>query len=135
MKPAGSVDTNVLVRLLVQDDEQQTQAVHRLIARHAHKGEVLWVAVSVVLELEWVLRSRYKQPKSSIIQAFSALLASVEFSFESETALEQALLDYEAGNADFGEYLHIALSRHHNALPFWTFDRKAAQTTGAVLME
>jgi predicted nucleic-acid-binding protein len=49
-------------------------------------------------------------------------------SFESENQLEQALADYEAGEADFAEYLHLALARQSQALPFWTFDRKAAKT-------
>jgi predicted nucleic-acid-binding protein len=50
---------------------------------------------------------------------------------ESEDAVEQALADFEEGNADFGEYLHLAISRKRNALPFWTFDRKATKTLGA----
>lgn len=58
----GSVDTNILVRLVAQDDLTQAQAVDRLFARHARKFELLLVSVTVVLELEWVLRSRL-QPK------------------------------------------------------------------------
>lgn len=127
---AGSVDTNVLVRLVAQDDELQAQAVDRLLARHAKKGELLFVPVTVVLELEWVLRSRLSQNKGQFIHTLSALLTMVEFSFEAEDAVEQALADYEDGNADFGEYLHLALSRRGDALPFWTFDRKAAKAVG-----
>ncbi len=128
---AGSVDTNVLVRLVAQDDELQAQAVDRLLARHAKRGELLFVPVTVVLELEWVLRSRLSQNKGQFIHTMSALLTMVEFSFEAEDAVEQALADYEDGNADFGEYLHLALSRRGAALPFWTFDRKATKAVGA----
>ena len=128
---AGSVDTNVLVRLVAQDDELQSQAVDRLLARHARRGELLFVPVTVVLELEWVLRSRLSQNKAQFIHTMSALLTMVEFSFEAEDAVEQALADYEDGNADFGEYLHLALSRKSTALPFWTFDRKATKVVGA----
>lgn len=128
---AGSVDTNVLVRLVAQDDELQAQAVDRLLARHAKRGELLFVPVTVVLELEWVLRSKLSQNKGQFILTLSALLTMVEFSFESEDAVEQALVDYEDGNADFGEYLHLALSRRSDALPFWTFDRKATKAVGA----
>ncbi len=128
---AGSVDTNALVRLVEQDDELQAQAVDRLLAKHAKKGELLFVPITVVLELEWVLRSRLDQSKAQFIETLSALLTMVEFSFESEDALEQALVDYEDGNADFGEYIHLALSRKSEALPFWTFDRKASKATGA----
>ena len=128
---AGSVDTNVLVRLLTQDDPLQAQAVDRLIARYTKKGALLFVPVTVVLELEWVLRAKLKQPKAQLISTLSALLMLVELSFESEDAVEQALSDFEEGSADFGEYLHLALSRKNGALPFWTFDAKASRTLGA----
>lgn len=131
---AGSVDTNVLVRLVAQDDEMQAQVVDRLLARHAKKGELLFVPVTVVLELEWVLRSRLNQNKVQFMETLSALLTMVEFSFEAEDAVEQALVDYEDGNADFGEYLHLALSRRSEALPFWTFDRKATKAVGAKVL-
>jgi predicted nucleic-acid-binding protein len=128
---AGSVDTNVLVRLVTQDDEKQAQAVDRLLAQHAGKGEMLFVPITVVLELEWVLRAKLSQGKAEFIQTMGALLTMVELSFESEDALEQALVDYQEGAADFGEYIHLALSRKNTALPFWTFDRKAAKALGA----
>ena len=131
---AGSVDTNVLVRLVTQDDPQQAQAVDRLLARHAKKGEFLFVPITVVLELEWVFRSKCKQTKAEFIGVISALLTTVEFSFEAEGALEQALVDYEEGVADFGEYMHLALSRAGKALPFWTFDRKAAKALGVQIL-
>jgi predicted nucleic-acid-binding protein len=131
---AGSVDTNVLVRLVTQDDVAQAQAVDRLMARHAKKGELLFVPITVVLELEWVLRSKLSQTKAQLIETLSALLTMVEFSFESEDAVEQALSDFEDGNADFGEYLHLAISRKVQSLPFWTFDRKATKTTGVRLL-
>ena len=128
---AGSVDTHILVRLVAQDDAQQALLVDRLMARHAKNGEMLLVPITVVLELEWVLRVKLGQGKSDFIQTMAALLTMIELSFESEDALEQALVDYQEGVADFGEYLHLALSRKHEALPFWTFDRKAAKAAGA----
>lgn len=128
---AGSVDTNVLVRLVTQDDTQQALAVDRLLARHARNGLLLFVPITVVLELEWVLRSKLSQGKAEFIRTMAALLTMVEFSFESEHALEQALVNYQEGGADFGEYIHLAISRSNEALPFWTFDRKATKAVGA----
>ena len=127
----GSVDTNVLVRLVAQDDPLQAQAVDRLFARHAKKSEMLMVPITVVLELEWVLRSRLSQTKAQVLETIEALLTVVELSFEAEDAVEQALLDYRDGNADFGECLHLALARKWRALPFYTFDKKATKTSGA----
>jgi len=51
----------------------------------------------------------------------------VEFGF----GLEHALVDYQKGSADFAEHLRLALARQSGALPFWTFDHKAAKAVGA----
>lgn len=128
---AGAVDTNVLVRLLTQDDPAQAQAVDRLLAKHANSGLLLFVPITVVLELEWVLRSRLTQSKAEFIRTMGSLLTMVEFSFESEHALEQALVDYQEGVADFAEYVHLAIARKNEALPFFTFDHKASKAMGA----
>ena len=127
----GSVDTNVLVRLIAQDDPPQAQAVDRLFVRHASAGEMLLVPVTVMLELEWVLRSRLSQTKEQVLETLDRLLTLVELTFESENAVEQALLDYREGPADFGECLHLALARQEQALPFYTFDKKATRALGA----
>ena len=134
MKVAASIDTNVLVRLIVKDDEIQTQLVLKTLERYVRRSEGLWVPVTVILELEWVLRSRYKFHKADFVLAMSALLKSVEFIFESEGALEQALVSYEDGNADYAEYLHLALAHLGGAIPFLTFDQKAAKSAGAKLL-
>ena len=134
MMLAGSVDTNVLVRFVTQDDPEQALAVDQLLARHAKRGDCLFVPVTVILELEWVLRSRLAQTKAQIINTVAALLTMVELSFESEDAVEQALVDYQDGAADFGEYIHLAISRKYAALPFWTFDKKASKAVGAKVL-
>ncbi len=134
MNLAGSVDTNILVRLVTQDDARQARAVDRLMARCANEGQLLWVPVTVVLELEWVLRTRASLAKAQFVQIMNALLSMVELSFESENAVEQALSDYQEGSADFGECLHVAQAQVRQALPFWTFDRKATKLTGASVL-
>lgn len=131
MTVVASLDTNVLVRLIVQDDEQQALVVAKLLARHTKKSESLFVAVTVMLELEWVLRSRYRFTKAEVILALSSLLMTFELVFESEGALEQALASYEEGGADYADCLHLALSSKAGALPFWTFDADASTEMGA----
>lgn len=132
---AASLDTNVLVRLIVRDDDQQTQVASKLLERHVKKLESLFVPVTVVLELEWVLRSRYRFTKAEVILALSSLLMTFELVFESEEALEQALASYEDGGADYADCLHLALASKAKALPFLTFDANAAKEAGARLMK
>lgn len=134
MTVPASLDTNILVRYIVKDDDRQSIVVAKLFEQHIRKSESLWVPVTVMLELEWVLRSRYKFSKADVIRAMSALLATFELEFESEGALEQALSSYEDGSADYAEYLHLALARKGDALPFLTFDEKASKASGAKLL-
>ena len=130
----ASLDTNILVRLLVQDDPHQTAVVHQLLAHSIQNAETLFVPVTVSLELEWVLRARYGFAKADIVHTLSTLLRAVELSFESEPALEMALLHYEQSSADYADCLHVALAELAQAQPLWTFDKAAAKTPGARLL-
>ena len=64
------VDTNVLVRYLTRDDQPQYEKARRMIDREVAKGEPVLVSLLVLLETEWVLRSRYEMAKADIITAF-----------------------------------------------------------------
>lgn len=129
-----ALDTNVLVRFLVQDDGAQLQQAKALLERCVAAGELLFVPVTVALELEWVLRSRYGFPKESVTAVFAALLSSAQLQFESETALEIALARYNDGAADFADCVHIALATQAGHSPLWTFDKTAAKVDGARLL-
>ena len=72
------LDTNVIIRYLIRDDQPQYERARRLVDREVRKGEPLLVSLLVLLESEWVLRSRYELPKSEIVAAFSALLDTAD---------------------------------------------------------
>lgn len=100
-----AVDTNVLVRALVRDDPAQTARAETLLAEHE-----LYVPVTVVLELEWVMRSRYAFPPRRVAAALT-LLASLENLILAERdAVVAAAARVEAG-WDFADALHHALAR------------------------
>jgi predicted nucleic-acid-binding protein len=130
----ASLDTNILIRYLVQDDEAQLAAAKKLIRAALRAGETLFVPITVTLELEWVLRSSFKFNKQQITGALSSLLASAELSFESEAAAEIALALYKKDHADFSDCVHIALSYLAGEAPFWTFDKAASKVDGAKLL-
>ena len=129
-----ALDTNVLVQYVVQDDSGQFAATRRLIARCIAAGESLFVPVTVVLELKWVLRANYGFVKEAILQVLSNLCSAAELILESERALEVALHLYREGTADFADGLHIALTSAANEPPLSTFDRAAAKVSGARLL-
>lgn len=119
----AALDTNILVRWLVEDDARQTASVMAFLDAKAMEGDRLFVAVTVMLELEWVLRSRYWFDKQSVILALDALLSTAELDFQHEAALERALwLFRQSGSPDFADCLHVALVADAMRLPLHTLD-------------
>jgi predicted nucleic-acid-binding protein len=126
-----AIDTNVLVRPLVDDDPQQTARVRELVEECARRDELLFVPLTVSLELEWVLRARYSFTRDEVLAALVGLLESREFEFQDEPSVEHALYLYRSTNADFAECLHLAAAIAHNRTPLLTFDRTASRLEGA----
>jgi len=129
-----ALDTNVLVRYIVQDDAGQLAAAKRLIGRILGEGLTLFVPVTVVLELEWVLRSSFGFAKDDVLLTLSSLFSAAELTFESERALEVALHLFRDGSADFADCLHVALATQAGEQPLWTFDKGAAKVSSARLL-
>ena len=130
----AALDTNVLVRYLVQDDAVQGDAAARLINQGVLAGSPLYVPVTVLLELEWVLRSVFSFDKPAVLKVMFGLIGSFELGFQSETAVELALAQFQRGAADFADCLHAALAAQAGEQPLWTFDKAAAQVDGAQLL-
>jgi predicted nucleic-acid-binding protein len=121
------VDTNVLVRFLVKDDPAQFEKARKLIGRAASSGEPVLVSMLVLLETEWVLRSRYEFPKSQIVGALSALLETSEVTFEDEPGVEAALYTWKDSPADFADCLIGAHNVQLGCTATATFDTKATR--------
>ena len=129
-----ALDTNVLIRYIVQDDEAQLAAAKRLIRKCVSEGRSLFVPVTVALEFEWVLRASFGYAKDEVLEVLSNLFSAVELTFGSDRALEVALQLYREGAADFADCLHIALVAQAGQQPMWTFDKRAAKIVGAQSM-
>lgn len=97
-----ALDTNVLVRLLVNDHPAQAALAQRLLA-----DNTALIPRTVVLETEWVLRSFYKVPRERMAAFFRLLLRSENALVENHGVVERALTWYEQG-ADFADALHLA---------------------------
>lgn len=129
-----ALDTNVLVRYVVRDDHKQLAAARRLVSLCVADGSTLFVPVTVVLELEWVLRSSFGFGKEDVLRTLSSLFSAAELTFESERALEVALQLFRKGTAGFADCLHVALAAQAGEQPLWTFDRAAARIAGTQLL-
>jgi predicted nucleic-acid-binding protein len=127
-----ALDTNVLVRWLTRDDEAQYAVAGRKLAAARQQGQSLWVAPTVLLELEWVLRSRYRVGRVAMASTFDALLQVHELSFGEEVAVERALWRFKRDDApDFADCLHASLAEGAGQGPLLTFDTRAATMPGA----
>jgi predicted nucleic-acid-binding protein len=126
------LDTNVLVRFLVRDDEEQFERARKLIRREAQRDEPVCISLLVLLETEWVLRSRYKLGKAQILGAFSELLSTEDVRFEDEPSIAQALFMWKDSPAQLADCLigarHWALGCTATA----TFDQGALKLPGLV---
>ena len=132
----AALDTNVLVRWLTNDDAVQCAIVERVFDDAIGNAQRLFVTVTVMLELEWVLRSKYRYDKPQVMAALSALLDVAELEFQAEPALEQALwLFKQTGSRDFADCLHIALVSQAGQGPLLTFDERASRIEGAQLLQ
>jgi predicted nucleic-acid-binding protein len=119
-----AIDTNVVVRFLVDDDAEQARRARGLIAA----GEI-YVPVSVLLETEWVLRAGYGLPASRLIPALRGLAGLPGVTVE-DAANAALALDWAEQGMDFADALHLARSSHCSA--FVSFDRKLTRRAAAV---
>lgn len=95
-------DTNLLVRLLVDDDPRQADVAVKLLV-----GNRVLICRTVLLETEWVLRARYKAPRERILAFFEKLLQAENAEVEGAGAVARALDWYRLG-ADFADSMHLA---------------------------
>ncbi|MDP1526500.1 MAG: type II toxin-antitoxin system VapC family toxin [Rhodocyclaceae bacterium] len=126
------VHTNVLVRFLVRDDEAQFEKARKLIKREVAAGRRVFVSQLVLMETEWVLRSRYSLPKNQIIETVSGLLDTTDVRFEDEPAIEEALYTWKDAAADFADCLIGAKNRRLGCRATATCDAKAVKLPGFV---
>jgi len=124
------IDTNVLVRFLVRDDETQFEKARKLIKREVVAGRRVFVNQLVLMETEWVLRSRYAVPKNQIIEAISGLLDATDVQFEDEPAIEEALFMWKDASADFADCLIGTKNRRLGCRATVSFDVKASKLSG-----
>lgn len=117
-----AVDTNVIVRLITADDPRQLDVALALAAR-----ETLYVSHTVLIETEWVLRSRYLYSRAATVNAIGQLRQVFDICFEHEADVRWAIECF-AQAGELADYLHIAAARPSGK--FATFEHRLAQRAG-----
>jgi predicted nucleic-acid-binding protein len=122
-----ALDTNVLIRHLVEDDRAQTQRARSLLHSHCSETDPAFVSFVTLCETIWVLEDAFGYHKQELLPILKQLLNAPELITENNEAALLAINDYEQGSADFADYLIARTAEKHGAIPVYTFDRKAAK--------
>ncbi|HYH05569.1 MAG TPA: type II toxin-antitoxin system VapC family toxin [Thermoanaerobaculia bacterium] len=121
-----AVDTNVLVRLVVRDDEKQAGIAEEFVARG------VWVSHLVLAEATWVLRTKYGTEHREIATTIEMLLNQQQLTFQDVDVVEAALDHYRAKpSIGFSDCLVLEIARKAGHLPLGTFDRMLSRLDGA----
>ena len=129
-----AVDTNLLVRLFVNDDAAQAQKVRALFDQLADEDGALWVADIVLVELVWALDRVYARPREQIAAALHALAGNATVRLESAAALPQATSFYAQGPADFADCLLAVKAAQAGCESLRSFGKKMRGLPGVKLL-
>jgi predicted nucleic-acid-binding protein len=126
-----AVDTNVLLRALVDDPEEPRQcAMARALVARENKVRV---ADIVFMETLWVLHKRYSAPRKEVARIARELLEHPRYQIEAQELLSEALVIFASSNVDYADAVALADARQAQCT-LHTFDRKLAKLNGAMLV-
>lgn len=117
-----ALDANIVLRLLIEDDPVQGTIAEKLVASPC------WISLTVLLEVAWVLGSRYHMKRTEIAAVLRELDAYDSVEIEGRRAALWAIDRYERGG-DIADLLHVAAAREAQA--FVTFDQRISRAAGS----
>lgn len=122
----SAVDTNVLVRYYVRDDEEQFEKALKIF-QQATIQYPIYINHIVLTEWVWVLTRAYKIPKKSILEELEIMLESKEIELEGKQTIRSAIKEFKHSKADFSDCLISAKNQTASKAPTYTFDKKASR--------
>lgn len=128
------LDTNVLVRYIMQDDPKQSAKATKLVESLTGE-EPGFVTLVSVIELVWVLSSCYDLKREQITQALEALLRAKQLVVDQADQVVRALRVFAAGSADFADCLIERISSNAGCAKTMSFDVAAAKSAGMTLIQ
>ncbi len=128
------LDTNVLVRYIMQDDAKQAAEATKLI-ESLSATEPGFVTLVSVVELVWVLSSCFDLTRRQIVQALDALLRAKQLVVDQADQVVRALRTYSASSADFADCLIERTASSAGCTKTMTFDVGAAKQAGMTLIQ
>lgn len=126
-----ALDTNVLLRYIVQDGGDQAQAANAFVERELSPASPGFVSLVVLCEMAWALGKTYRQPRSRIAGAVAALLEAPQVEVEAEPVVRAAL---SASAGDLADAVIHHVGQANGCVRTLTFDRKFARLAGVDLL-
>lgn len=127
------LDTNVLVRYIMQDDVKQAPLANRLVESLSAEARG-FVPLVAVVELAWVLSSAYDLNREQLIEAFEGVLRTKELVVERAEIVWKALRAFQTAQTDFADCLIARSAASAGCEKTMTFDREAAKSGGMTLI-
>jgi predicted nucleic-acid-binding protein len=128
------IDTNILLRLWLNDDPAQNKRIDVLLAAHGGTPGSLLVTDVVLAEAVWTLKSAFEQDKGAQLIAVRSLLEETAFAFEDREGVATALALFEAGSCGFADCLVVAKHARQGCDFTATFDRGMRKLPGVKLL-
>lgn len=122
-----ALDTNIIVRFLVSDDELQTQKVFEIFKNAELEKNHLFIPLLVVIEVIWVLESVYEISRNEIINAIKNLSLLPFIKIEKNDAIQNFLRNAELTNFDLSDLLIAYSAKNEKCENILTFDKKASR--------
>ena len=129
------IDTNVLVRYLVQDDKTQAKKATLFIEKNCTDESPCFIGQIVLAELAWVLEGSYNLSRDEIAHVIEQLLQTGQLEISDREAVWRSLNDYRQSNADFPDHLLARVNESQNCEFTITFDKKASNQSGFTLLK
>ncbi len=128
------IDTNILLRLWLNDDPGQNKRIDALLAEHGSTPGSLLVTDVVLVEAVWTLRSAFEQDKDAQLIAVRSLLEETAFAFEDREAVAGAIILFETGSCGFADCLVVAKHARQGCDFTATFDRGMRKLPGVKML-
>lgn len=128
------LDTNVLVRYLVQDDPAQSKAATKFIEEQCTRENPGFLNHLVLCETLWVLEGCYRQSKEVLVQTIEQVLRVAQIRVKDPQVVWQALSDYRKSRADFADHLISRMNAGNDCTTTMTFDRESSKSPGFTLL-
>ncbi len=129
------IDTNILVRLIVDDEPKQAAAARDFIRDRCPPDDPGYISNIALAEVAWILARGYGYSRNDIADAIERVMETAQLQIESSSDVAAALADYRRGPAGFSDCLIGHLNRTAECTHTITFDRKAAKLAGFELLK